>query len=158
MYYESQDRHYMAVMNLERVFFCCLYGNNEDEVIIRCLDRDMDYEAELIALEEDFWQNNVLARNPPPYTENGNLIMESLRRTLGPADTDAPPVAFSKAQSARITRYLELQQESRCRCADIDTEMERLKALSWLADERIGRERIRLTNKAPYNFSQEVSL
>ena len=129
MYYESQDRHYMAVMNLDRVFFCCLYGNNEDEVIIRCLDRDMDYEAELIALEEDFWQNNVLARNPPPYTENGNLIMESLRRTLGPADTDAPPVAFSKAQSARIARYLELQQESRCRCADIDTEMERLKAL-----------------------------
>ncbi len=129
VYYESQGRHYMAVMNLDRVFFCCLYGNNEDEVIIRCLDRDMDYEAELIALEEDFWQNNVLAHNPPPYTENGNLIMESLRRTLGPADTDAPPVAFSKAQSARITRYLELQQESRCRCADIDTEMERLKAL-----------------------------
>lgn len=128
VYYESQARHYMAVMNLDRVFFCCLYGNNGDEIIIRHIDRDKDYEAELIALEEDFWQNSVLAGNPPPYTEDGGLIMESLRRTLGPADTDAPPVAFSKAQSARITRYLELQQESHCRHADIDTEMERLKA------------------------------
>ena len=43
VYYESQGRHYMSVMNLDRVYFCCLYGNNEDEVIIRHLDRD--YEA-----------------------------------------------------------------------------------------------------------------
>lgn len=129
VYYESQGRHYMAVMNLDRVFFCCLYGNNEDETIIRCLERDRDYEAELIALEEDFWQNNVLARNPPPYTEDGDLIMESLRRTLGPADTDAPPVTFSQTQAARIMRYLELQEERQRRSEDIDRELERLKAL-----------------------------
>ena len=35
VYYESQGRHYMAVMNIDRVYFCCLYGNNEDEAIIR---------------------------------------------------------------------------------------------------------------------------
>ena len=35
VYYESQGRHYMAVMNVDRVFYCCLYGNTEDEVIIR---------------------------------------------------------------------------------------------------------------------------
>ena len=34
----------MAVMDLDRVYFCCLYGNNEDEVIIRHIDRDMDEE------------------------------------------------------------------------------------------------------------------
>ena len=31
IYYESQGRHYMSVMNIDRVYFCCLYGNNEDE-------------------------------------------------------------------------------------------------------------------------------
>lgn len=41
VYYEAQGRHYMAVVNLSRVYFCCLYGNNEDEVIIRHIDRDM---------------------------------------------------------------------------------------------------------------------
>lgn len=41
--YEAQGRHYMAVMNIDEVFYCCLYGNNEDEVIIRHIDRDRDY-------------------------------------------------------------------------------------------------------------------
>lgn len=43
IYYESQGRHYMAVMNIDRVYFCCLYGNSEDEAIIRRIDRDMAY-------------------------------------------------------------------------------------------------------------------
>ena len=45
IYYESQGRHYMAVMNIDRVYFCCLYGNSEDEAIIRRIDRDMAYSA-----------------------------------------------------------------------------------------------------------------
>ena len=56
-----------------------------------------------------FWENNVLARLPPPYLEDdGDLILESLQRALGPADKDAPPVSLNKAQSARVTRFLEL--------------------------------------------------
>lgn len=38
-YYEAQGRHYMSVMNIDRVYFCCLFGNNEDEAIIRRMDR-----------------------------------------------------------------------------------------------------------------------
>lgn len=132
VYYESQGRHYMAVMDMDRVYYCCLYGNNEDEVIIRHIDRDMTYEAELIALERAFWHENVLAKVPPPYTEDGDLILESLRRRLGPADTDAPPVEFSKTQSKRIERYLELQAEKSLRenkVRVLEAEMQRLKAL-----------------------------
>ncbi len=132
VYYETQGRHYMAVMNLDRVYYCCLYGNNEDEAIIRHIDRDMPYEMELIALEYDFWHENVLARVPPPYTEDGDLILESLRRALGPSDADAPPVEFSKTQSERIARYLSLQEEKRKHDSDtkaVDEEMQRLKAL-----------------------------
>ena len=133
VYYETQGRHYMAVMNLNRVYYCCLYGNNEDESIIRRIDRDMAYEMELIALEQDFWENNVLAKLPPPYWEDdGELILESLRRTLGPADKDAPPVSLNRAQSARVTRFLELQEEKGRRDADVNAvaaEMKRLKAL-----------------------------
>lgn len=136
VYYEAQGRHYMAVMNLKnRVYYCCLYGNNEDEVIIRRIDRDMDYELELIALEQNFWENRVLARRPPPYWEdNGDLILESLQRTLGPSNAAAPPVVFTKTQSARVSRFLELQEEKNLLDADakaIEAEMKRLKALSW---------------------------
>lgn len=39
----------MAVMNVDRCFFCCLYGNNEEETIIREIRRDESYEEEMIS-------------------------------------------------------------------------------------------------------------
>ena len=132
-YYESQGRHYMAVMNLNRVYFSCLFGNNKDEVIIRHIDRDMAYESELIALEEDFWTNNVQAQVPPPYFEDdGKLILESLRRLMGPSVKDAPPVLLTPPQSARMFRFLELQSEKSALDAEVTRlkdEMDRVKAL-----------------------------
>lgn len=50
-YYESQGRHYMAVMNYGKTFFCCLFTDTR-EAIIRSIDRDMAYEEELIALRQ----------------------------------------------------------------------------------------------------------
>lgn len=136
-YYEAQGRHYMAVMNLNRVYFCCLYGNSEDDVIIRSIDRDLKYEAELIALEEDFWVNHVKAKIPPPYIEDdGALILESLRRCLGPSYKDMPPAALTEAQSENVRRYVELRDQKGTLNAGVkklENEMERLKA-SIVAD------------------------
>ena len=98
VYYESQGRHYMSVMNLDRVYFCCLYGNNEDEVIIRHLDRDYAYESELIALEDAFWNDHVQKHQPPDYTESGDLILQSLQRWKGIDRRDLPPTAFGAPQ------------------------------------------------------------
>lgn len=133
VYYEVQGRHYMAVMDLNRVYFCCLYGNNEDEVIIRHIDRDADYESELIFLEQDFWVNNVQAQVEPPYIENdGELILESVRRLMGPSSKDTPPVLLTPPQSAKVSRFLELQSEKKRLDAEanrLKAEMDRLKAL-----------------------------
>lgn len=114
------------------MYFCCLYGNSEDEVIIRCIDRDMAYEQELVALEDYFWHDHVLAKNPPPYTEDGDLILESLRRSLGPSDKDAPPVLITPPQFTRVARYLELQAEKSQLSAEVrklEAEMQRMKAM-----------------------------
>lgn len=131
-YYEAQGRHYMAVMNLDRVYFCCLYGNSEDNVIVRSIDRDLKYEAELIALEEHFWVSHVKAKIPPPYTENdGTLILESLRRCLGPSYQDMPPAAFTETQSENVRRFVALREEKSDLSASVKTlerEMELLKA------------------------------
>ena len=131
IYYDTQGRHYMCVMNIDRVYYCCLYGNSEDDVIIRMLDRDMDYENELVTLEDIFWHENVLAENPPPYTEDEDLIMDSLRRWLGPSEKDAPPVQFSLSQYQLIRRYEELQEKKKRFDSDakkIDAELGRVKA------------------------------
>ena len=132
VYYESQGRHYMCVMNIDRVYFCCLYGNTEDEAIIRHLDRDRDYEAELVMLEENFWKEYVLAKVPPPYTEDGDLILESLRRRLGPSEKDAPAMEMSIPQITLVKRYLELQQQMKQQttaASQLEYEVNRLKAL-----------------------------
>ncbi|MDB7879489.1 YqaJ viral recombinase family protein [Flavonifractor plautii] len=105
VYYETQGRHYMAVMNVDRCFFCCLYGNNEEETIIREIRRDESYEEEMIFLEQYFWENHVLTRTPPPYTEDGDLVLESVRRHTGSADQDAPVVTLDLSLTAKLMRY-----------------------------------------------------
>lgn len=85
--------------------------NNENEVIIRHIERDLDYEAELIALEGDFWNDHVRAQVPPPYTEDGDLIIESARRHFGPADENAPEIVLSVPLASSLVRYTELQAE-----------------------------------------------
>lgn len=130
VYYETQGRHYMAVMDVDRCFFCCLYGNNEEETIIREIRRDEAYEDEMIFLEQHFWENHVLAKTPPPYTEDGDLVIESVRRHTGPADKDAPVVTFDYSLTAKLMRYLQLQEEKKRAEKDskeIDADMQRLK-------------------------------
>ena len=137
IYYESQGRHYMTVMNIDRVYFCCLYGNSEDEAIIRRIDRDMAYEEELIALERDFWENHVLTKTPPPYVEaDGDLILESLRRKMGPADKDAPPVLLGQTQFGQLSMILSLQEQKKTLSADVnklDKDIKRLKGIPSLS-------------------------
>ena len=131
VYYESQGRHYMAVTDLDRCFFCCLYGNNEEEVIIREVKRDFEYEAEMVFLEQYFWENHVLTRTPPPYTEDGDLVLESVRRHTGSADQDAPVVTLDLSLTAKLMRYLQLQEQKKGAEAgkkEIEEDMKRLKA------------------------------
>lgn len=128
-YYESQGRHYMAVMNLDRVFFCCLYGNNEDEVEIREMCRDLDYEHEMIFLEENFWNDHVLTRVPPPYTEDGELVLASLQRRFGAGDETLPPQQLGSAETEALQKYLQFQEQKKALSAqvkEIDRTLKRL--------------------------------
>lgn len=132
VYYEFQGRHYMAVMDIDKVFFCCFYGNTEDEVIIREITRDMAYEEEMIYLEQNFWENHVQVKNPPPYTEDGDLIIDSSRRYTGPADTKAPVVTLNMGMTATLLRYLELQEEKKIvdvQSKKLEKDMIRLKGI-----------------------------
>ena len=131
-YYETQGRHYMSVMDIDRVFFCCLYGNNENETIIREIKRDLAYEEEMIFLEQNFWCNHVEPQIPPPYTEDGDMIIASSRRHFGPADETAPVIPLDMTMTSKLMRYLQLQQEkqlSEIHSKQIEDDMKRLKAM-----------------------------
>ncbi len=130
--YETQGRHYMCVTNIDRVFYCCLYGNNFDEVIIRDIKRDYDYEDELIALEEYFWNNNVSARKEPPYTEDGDLILSSVNNYSGPADPNAESIELGLQSASCVLRFTELQALKKVADADskrYEAEMKRMQGM-----------------------------
>lgn len=92
--------------------------------------RDREYEQEMIYLERAFWHDHILTRIPPPYTEDGSLILESLRRRLGAADKTIPAIQLDNDLSATMLRYLRLQEQKQqveTRVKMLDAEMQRLK-------------------------------
>jgi putative phage-type endonuclease len=109
--YELQGRHYMAVMNINTVFFACLWGNNENEFAYRHMERDLDYEADLIGQEKYFWEEFVMAGVEPPYTESGDLILDSIRRHYGNADSSASAIKLDTTYAKSIEQYLSLREE-----------------------------------------------
>lgn len=137
--YEIQGRHYMAVMNVNHVFFCCLYGNSEQETIIRHIVRDMDYEEELIALEGDFWNNHILTRTPPQYVEDGDLVIESVKNHFGSADPNAAAIELSLTSFSSVVRYLELQAEKSSLNAEVKRVENEMKRLQGRIIDEMGR-------------------
>ncbi|HJC23251.1 MAG TPA: YqaJ viral recombinase family protein [Candidatus Eisenbergiella merdavium] len=120
--YEYQGRHYMAVMNLNRVVFACLYGNNENDFIIREMERDLEIEENLIQEEEYFWKENVQNKTEPPYTEKPDLVLESIRKHYGPADADAAAVKLGRSHIMELENYLRLKEEK----AKLEKQVKRL--------------------------------
>ena len=109
--YELQCRHYMAIMDVDVAFIACLFGNNENDFVWRRIDRDMHYEADIIAEEEYFWNNYVLAGEEPPYTESGDLVLQSIRNYYGHADKDVPYMVLHPAMIETLYKYEELDTQ-----------------------------------------------
>ena len=106
--YEWQCRHYMAVMNLSCAYIACLYGNNENEFVYRRIDRDEVIEADMIEMEAHFWNEHVLKRIEPPYTESGDLVLESIRRHYGELDPTVDAVILPTSMAVKLEQYLDL--------------------------------------------------
>ena len=131
-YYEPQGRHYMAVMDIDCVFFCCLYGNTEDETIIREIHRDIAYEEEMIFLEQEFWDRHVQKQVPPPYLEDGDVILASARQYCGRAEKEADAIVLNGAMPSTLMRYMELQEQKKQSdkySKKLEADIQRLKAI-----------------------------
>ncbi len=109
--YELQVRHYMAVTNINVSFVACLYGNNDNEFVYRKIERDLDFESDLIEQESYYWNNYVIVGVEPPYTEAGELVLASIRRYKGNADTSASAVVLDPSLISAIESYKAIREE-----------------------------------------------
>lgn len=109
--YLYQVRHYMAVMNMNKAYIACLYGNNENEFVMRSIERDLYEEDEIIEQETYFWKEYVEKKVEPPYAGKPDLVLASIRRYGGYADKDMPEINISSLESHRLEKYLSLSEE-----------------------------------------------
>ena len=109
--YVLQVRHYLAVMNMNKAYIACLYGNNENEFVYRCLERDRMEEEELIEQEKYFWEEYVEKKIEPPYSGKPDLILSSIRKYKGYADKSIPEISISSLESRSLEKYLKLSEE-----------------------------------------------
>lgn len=109
--YEYQVRHYMSVMNMNKAYIACLYGNNENEFVYRFLERDMMEEENIITQEEYFWKEYVEKKAEPPYTGKPDLVLASIRRYSGYADKELPEITISGLEAKNLEKYLELSEK-----------------------------------------------
>ena len=129
----------MAVKNYKVAYIACLYGNNDSEFFIRRIDRDLDLEEQLIEKEKYFWMEQVQVRREPPYEEQPDLVLESIRRYAGTPDQTLPPINLEEEDKNQIDRYLQLaERKSRLDAMRRKIEQEQ-KALSIPFVEKLGK-------------------
>ncbi len=111
--YELQCRHYMAIMDIDEWWIACMYGNNENDFIMRKITRDEDYEDIIIQSESSFWNDFILTKQEPPYTENGDLILDSIKKHYGNAIPSDPKITVHRDYAKNLERILELKEKQK---------------------------------------------
>ncbi|WP_281659102.1 lambda-exonuclease family protein [Halobacillus sp. Cin3] len=85
MAYLLQCQHYMAVTGADAWWIAVLIGGNK--FVHKKIERDEDLIENLIALEKDFWEENVLKRVPPEI-DGSDASVDFIKAMYPDADPD----------------------------------------------------------------------
>ena len=138
MNYEYQGRHYMCVMDVDVIFFACLFSNNEDAFTWSYVTRDLSIEEDIIAAEADFWQNYVETDIEPPYTEDGDLVLQSIRNFYGHPNKDADVVELSSALADVLLEIEQLKASKSKANKTVDSFDDQIKRAQAIIVEEMG--------------------
>ncbi|MEC3884606.1 YqaJ viral recombinase family protein [Halobacillus sp. HZG1] len=86
MAYLLQCQHYMAVTGADAWWIAVLIGGNK--FVHKKVERDEDLIKNLIALEKEFWEENVLAENPPDI-DGSDASVDFIKAMYPDADPDS---------------------------------------------------------------------
>lgn len=74
--YYLQIQHYLAVVDLPKAYVAVLIGGNHFQY--ESIDRDEETIRTIIALEQDFWHNHILAKVPPAADANSAGALDKM--------------------------------------------------------------------------------
>jgi len=112
--YLLQCQHYMMVTGLPETYVAVLIGGNDFRVYH--VQRNEDLVASLLKLEVDFWNEHVLAQNPPPI--DGSEASSETLKEMYPEDSGAEIVAEDEELLGNVERLHEIKDELKMLDAD----------------------------------------
>lgn len=119
----------MAVMNLDFAYIACLWGNSENDFAYRYVERDHEFEDEIIETEQYFWEEYIEKHIEPEFTGKPDLALQCLKMYLEDADPSLGKKKLPIKLSSELKAFLELKEEKSKLEAEvrrIDTEIKRI--------------------------------
>lgn len=113
--YILQCNHYMAVTGADRWYIAVLIGGWDFQW--RVIERDDELIKNLITIEKDFWENRVLAKNPPEYSHQDTDYLKEMYPESNPSlivelTEDMYPVMQSLYEARRAIKAAEAVEET----------------------------------------------
>ena len=136
--YELQIRHYMAVMNLDFAYIACLWGNSENDFAYRYVERDLEFEDEIIEAEQYFWEEYIEKRVEPEFAGKPDLALQCLKMYLEDANPSLGKKTLPASMGPDLARYLELKEEKSKLDADVRRLDDEIKRISIPIIEEMG--------------------
>jgi len=110
-YYEDQVRFYMAVMNVDFAYIICSWGFKPDETSVILIQRDDEYEEELMGACEDFVKCCIDNEMPQETNPRTDLLNQYYLRYYGEPDSKAKPVELGSNCLNIVQSALDIDEE-----------------------------------------------
>lgn len=121
--YLWQVRHYMAVLNIDVWYIICIYGNTENDVVLRKVERNLAVETVMISKECEFWRDHVMKRTEPSITGSAELAIRTARAFSGYANKWAPPKKLPMELEPCIRKIVDLTRIKKCVAEEMDEQI-----------------------------------
>ena len=126
------------MMNLDFAYIACLWGNNENDFAYRYIERDYEFEDEIIEMEQSFWEENVQKKIEPPFVEKPDMALKCLKMYLEGADTSLPRKSMPAGLQSNVEQYLALREEKGKAEKEVKRLEDEMKRLSVPVIEEMG--------------------
>ncbi len=108
--YYIQAQHNMAVMDVQFCYIPVLIGGQKYKHYF--IKRDDELIQNLIAIEQNFWENHI-QKNIPPEMDGADSTKDMVNAVYGVSDPDAPPVELSTNLQSYVEDLDKVKQEEK---------------------------------------------
>lgn len=109
--YYAQVQWYLSIMNLPYAYIICKWGIRLTDCVYIYIERDLEFEKDLISLASDFVKCVRDGHEPNQKKQNINRLFVYWRKKSGPIEPAAPIVHLNSDLAPTICRIRDINEE-----------------------------------------------